>query len=364
MFTIEMLPAVEGDALWVEYGDPCAPSRILIDCGYKSTYRTIMERMRKDPRIEFELMVLTHIDGDHIAGAVPFIKDRDVTPQRVKNVWFNGREHISDVLGVKQGEYFTQTLYDKKFSWNEQFCGRAVMVPDNGIQEYPIPLPGGMEITLLSPGHEQLRELASHWATELDDILKGASLEKLLEETPAALQPDLLGMPSVYDLANKSFEPDDTAPNGSSIAFLAEYTDVFDGGRRKRVLFAGDAFAPVLEKSVRALLLKRRVGRLTLDALKVSHHGSQHNTNTGLLELLNCRHFLISTNGSRHHHPDKEAIARILVSQDPPLDLHFNYCTELTEKWESAQLENEFNYTPHYPPCGNKKENGRLRVEI
>ena len=31
MFRIEMLPAAHGDALWVEYGSPDAPTRIAVE---------------------------------------------------------------------------------------------------------------------------------------------------------------------------------------------------------------------------------------------------------------------------------------------------------------------------------------------
>ena len=115
MFSIEMLRANEGDALWVEYGDPAAPNRILIDCGYKSTYREILDRLDADAALAFELFVLTHIDADHIAGAVPFIADARVTPQRIGEVWFNSRKHLSDKLGVEQAEYFTHSLAKRKF---------------------------------------------------------------------------------------------------------------------------------------------------------------------------------------------------------------------------------------------------------
>ena len=72
MFTIEMLPADEGDALWIEYGS--APvRRILIDCGRKTAYRNIAERVGADPDLRLELFVLTHVDADHIAGAVEYV---------------------------------------------------------------------------------------------------------------------------------------------------------------------------------------------------------------------------------------------------------------------------------------------------
>ena len=326
MFSIEMLPAVEGDALWIEYGDPNNPSRILIDCGYKSTYREIMDRLRADPKIAFELLVLTHIDGDHIAGAVPFIRDKDISSQRVKEIWFNDRRHISDALGARLGEHFAKAITDKGFPWNALFNGQAVVTPDEGVLS-PISLAGGLKITLLSPGRAQLRKLLDNWTKELDDILEGRSLEEFLEKPSPSLQPDVLGEPNLKSIANRTFEPDDTAPNGSSIAFLAEYTDPFDAGRIKRALLAGDAYAPVLEASLSAVLQERHLPALKLDAFKLSHHGSKHNTSNELLKLITCENFLISTNGNRHSHPDEEAIARIIVSNKRPKDLYFNYRT-------------------------------------
>jgi hypothetical protein len=37
MLRIEMLPAQQGDALWIEYGDPAKPRLVLIDGGTKPT---------------------------------------------------------------------------------------------------------------------------------------------------------------------------------------------------------------------------------------------------------------------------------------------------------------------------------------
>ena len=353
MFSIEMLPAVEGDALWVEYGDPAGPHRILIDCGYKSTYRAVMERLRADPQLDFELFVLTHIDRDHIAGAVPFVADGDVTPERVRQVWFNGREQIDDSLGAREAEYFTRNLERRGFSWNTDFGGGPVVVPDTGPAE-AMHLSGGMRLTVLSPGRAQLENLFEEWESKLEDILKGRTLETLLEETPAALQPDVLGAPDVRQLSASAFETDDEPPNGSSIAFLAEYIDPFDGDREKAALFTGDCFSPILEQSLLKLLDERETDRLRLDAFKISHHGSKGNTSSDLLDLIRCRHFLFSTNGNRHKHPDPECVARVIASQDGPIDLHFNYRSPFNEMWRLPNLQRQHRFEAHYPPAGEK----------
>jgi len=69
MFSIHMFPAGHGDCLWIEYGDPARPHRVLMDGSVKETYR---ERLKSriaalaPENRHFELFVLTHIDADHI----------------------------------------------------------------------------------------------------------------------------------------------------------------------------------------------------------------------------------------------------------------------------------------------------------
>lgn len=352
MFTIEMLEAKEGDALWIEYGDPAKPHRILIDCGYKSTYRAVLERFDADPHLVFDLFVLTHIDGDHIAGAVPFIADRRVQPANIRDVWFNSRSHLGDALGVEQAEYFTHHLKDKRFKWNHAFGGQTVVVEEDA----PLPvktLAGGMKLTLLSPTREKLRKLADAWDAELEKVMRGkhvGSTDELVGLDNRTLAPDRLGDGSwVTALAASAFKSDTTAPNGSSIAFLAEYHDTFDGGRDKAVLFLGDAHSPVVEASLRKLFSDRNLGRLRIDALKLSHHGSKNNTSGELLAMLNCKHFLFSTNGTKHEHPDAECVARVIAPKRPGVELHFNYATPFNEIWRPKSLWREFEYVAHYP---------------
>ena len=44
MFTIELLPAAHGDAIWLEYGPVAQPHRILIDGGPAPTYENGLRR--------------------------------------------------------------------------------------------------------------------------------------------------------------------------------------------------------------------------------------------------------------------------------------------------------------------------------
>ena len=235
MFTIDMLPANEGDALWIEYGDPDEPRRILIDCGRKTAYRAVAERLEASPDLAFELFVLTHVDADHIAGAVPLLQDARFGPERVHDVWFNDFHHLSppgaeldqgvpETLGAKQGEFFGAVLRDRQYPWNRQFDGGSVAVAADG--ELPrIQLAGGMTLTLLSPNWEKLAEMKDRWMGDLagTDIEPG-DWEKALEVlgTHRAMAPDVLSdeevawPPDVEHLAEEDFDADGSEPNGSS----------------------------------------------------------------------------------------------------------------------------------------------------
>ena len=361
MFTIQMLPANEGDALWIEYGpDGGDVHRILIDCGRKTAYRAVMDKL--EPGQTFELFVMTHVDADHIEGAIPLLQDSRFDPANVGDVWFNSYPHLcgdqviieyeeeepSDQLGAKQGEYFGALLVDRGFTWNAAFDGWPVCVTEEG--DLPVvTLPGGMKLTILSPDAPRLEAMRKRWERELTDFAPDdweTALELL--EGEARLAPDALGHgevdwpPNVQELAEASFDGDGSAPNGSSIAFVAEYEG-------KRVLFAGDAHAPVLQAGIERMLADSDATQLSLDVFKISHHGSQNNLSLELLNLIDCSRYLISTNGSRHHHPDPQAIARILVAGGDDPELLFNYADEEQSRWDDDDLRDEHGYRTQYP---------------
>jgi beta-lactamase superfamily II metal-dependent hydrolase len=150
------------------------------------------------------------------------------------------------------------------------------------------------------------------------------------------------------------YEPDSAPANGSSIALLAEY----DG---KGVLLGADAHSEVLEAGVQRLLAARGKRKLKLDAFKVCHHGSKYNNSPTLVDMLDCPRWLISTNGDKFQHPDRETIARILLSRkNDETDLYFNYRSEYNGIWDSDRLRRDWNYRATYP----KSEKGGIVVEL
>ena len=67
--TIQMLPAASGDCIYLEFPDP--DFRILIDGGYAKTYHKYLKKFLLNLTAEgkrLNLIVVTHIDDDHISG--------------------------------------------------------------------------------------------------------------------------------------------------------------------------------------------------------------------------------------------------------------------------------------------------------
>jgi beta-lactamase superfamily II metal-dependent hydrolase len=344
MLRIEMLPAGHGDCLWIEYGDPKAPRRALIDGGATGTYkRALQPRLRALPEKDrrFELLMVTHIDADHITGVLELLKDKE-TGFRAKDIWFNGYRHLPDenpeTLGPVQGEALTDLLVKPGVTWNGAFKKAAVAVPKDG--ELPrISLDGGLALTLLSPTPAKLAELKPAWEKEV----RKAGLDpemKRPEEVESAEGFALLGgPPDVDELVLEKFSEDTAEANGSSIAVLAE----FEG---HRLLLTGDAHPGVLTAGIKRLA---KNDKLAVDACKLPHHGSKANVSRQLLEVLDCKQYLFSTNGAHFKHPDRQAVARVIKWGGSQPELSFNYRTEFNNAWDGKPLRERYSYTTVFP---------------
>ena len=352
-FAVEMLPAENGDCLLLEYGSAASSSRVLIDCGAKSAVKTVAEwigKAKAPSRKIFELFVLTHIDADHINGVLTLF-DEPGFDVHFDDIWFNGWHQISRFLGVKQGEDFSKLLEDPKraLPWNRAVSGKADKYPApivilEGTSPPTLSLPGGMQLTLLSPGPAQLKRMAKDWREVLLELNpKKAMLGRRKPPLPVT---DFASF-SLEKLAETPVKKDPSVANGSSIAFLAEF-----GGRA--ILLTGDAHSEVLVDSIKALQRARgrENAKLTLDALKLSHHGSANATTIELLSLLECRHYLVSTNGNIFYHPDRESISRVILHGGRRPTLHFNYRTKYNDLWDSPELKRRYDYVTEYPGEG------------
>jgi beta-lactamase superfamily II metal-dependent hydrolase len=347
-----MLPANQGDALWIEYGKAGRQRRILIDGGPNGAYKALESKLNTLPDGDrrIELLVVTHVDTDHIEGIIRLLaQTRGRWPIEPEDIWFNGWRHLkeSHTLGGREGDFLSALIRRRAFAeWNRAFGKRAVLVePDK-----PLPvvtLEDGMKLTLLSPHPKNLQDMADKWEADVEKhgLEPGdldAAWEQLVEATKYHLEDGLLGGPKDFaDKLRKQLKTDQSLANGTSIAFLAE----FEG---KSCLFLADAHADVVCESIRKLIPPGKK-RLKIDAVKMSHHGSKHNISEDLMELINAKHFLISTSGAIHKHPDRAAIEAVLQWSTRKPMLWFNYRSKQIAPWMKGSKEDKQRFTALQP---------------
>jgi hypothetical protein len=400
MLRIEMLPAAHGDCLWIEYGSGTSVHRILIDGGPAHTYPALRERILHLPAGErrFDLLVITHVDADHIEGVIRLLLDAAALHCQFDRIWFNGRDQLNAVpdpagqpLGALQGEILGMLIADYEARtgtrvWNLGFEGALAGIDRKHTALPVVDLPGDCRLTLLSPDYDRLLTLKTRWKKELDraHVQSGdvAALRRRLA-TSRSLRPlgdvlgtgtddefagtgerryelpadddsdlgtglaDTLGRGSGEPGADAPFGGDTSAANGSSIALLLEYPAA---APTVRLLLAGDAWPGVLETSI-ATLLGDPGKRLAVDAFKLPHHGSVANLSASLLARLRCSHYLVSTSGALFRHPHKRALDLILEHHAGPgrPTLHFNYQTRCTAPWSDQADQLRRGYRAIHP---------------
>ncbi|WP_377190466.1 ComEC/Rec2 family competence protein [Ruegeria meonggei] len=358
MFRMVLHPARDGDCVQLSWGSRGNERHLFVDLGRGSTWGDVQPVLKELGDIE--LLVMSHIDADHIAGAIPMVR-ADIPAFNPARVWYNARPqlekahrrlHPYEAFGARQAEKLSRGI--AKFGWpqNEDFAS-GVVSTNSPEAQVPIELPGGLKLTLLSPGDAELAELLPQWDRELGEA--GLRTFDPDEDDPLDSAFEALGSaPNVRVLAAAPYEPDTTKANGASISFIAEYKGV-------RVLLAADAHSEVLERRL-ARLAEQEDGRYRLDLLKICHHGSKANTSPTFLSMIDCTRFAFSTNGARHHHPDPETIARILVTDRArEKTLYFNYRQSSSEQWESATLSSRWNYRTVIPEAA---VNGRIEIDL
>lgn len=318
--TVRVLKANHGDCILVSHEGDLGTVNILIDGGTSMTFK-YGPRQRYDGALakvldeiknkgqHIELVILTHIDDDHIHGLIKAFETAGYLGELVKSIWFNSSRLITQHFSVTEipennilltdNSPQTSVMQGKELEalLDEIGCERAPLIMAGQVHRV-----GPFKLTVISPGQNQLECLLHKWPSGSES---GAT---------AAHDNDYqLSLKEIWEA--DEFESDSSVYNGSSIAFLLEVDNT-------KMLFLGDAHDQVIVKSIKELGFSR-TNKLHLDLVKISHHGSQYNTSSEFLSLLRSSRYVISTNGSKHGLPNKRAIARIIKETDG--QILFNY---------------------------------------
>lgn len=364
-------------------------TNMLFDFGYSSTYKKHIEKHLKnmsDRKEKLDLVVVTHIDQDHISGGVRFFEDNGPadmpTIVGVKEVWHNSYRHLEMVettkpltekekkfiirnsivveqnreggttdTGGKLGSRLAANLNFYGYNWNSYFGRQAV-----SHQKEPIQLNDEVKITVLSPTSNELEKLKKVWKRELKtkfptielngDAIFDDAIECIsLMQRPRHIQ-NLVKYTSTTNnlesMANMSFPEDVDEINASSITCIVE----FNG---KKLLFLGDTIPSVAAAQLRIIFGETKFP-VHFDAIKLAHHGSAKNINKELLNIIDSEHYFISTNGNQYGHPDIETIAKIIVRKTKKFTRNLYFTNELSKLkfFENEELQQTYNYKMHY----------------
>jgi beta-lactamase superfamily II metal-dependent hydrolase len=384
--TIKCYPAKNGDCFLISFGEAEQDKmHMLIDCGYVDTFQ---KYLKDDLTVigksggTIEKLILTHIDADHIQGAIRLFEENNTEKFiTIKEVWHNTYRHLTEQkegeidikqkqvlqqiirrgypqnerrqgeqgISAEQGTTVGALLLQGKYSWNSDFNNQAVCIE----QKSTVALTSDASIYLLSPDKQKLEKLKSLWTDEFkkydvnfnsgNSKLYDDAFEMLLawEKEKAKVGPKQISSSkeTLEELLKTPFNEDDAATNGSSIAFVLQI-------QNKKMLFLADAHPGLI---VHFLNEYQKEGTIIFDLIKVSHHGSFGNISRELLNKIDSERYLISTNGQRHGHPDKETIANIITRKtDFQRKLYFNYITANSKYFDREDWKQTYNYSIHY----------------
>ena len=316
-----------GDCNVIRLVDGDEQYAIMVDCGrmtaaVKDYVETVLHK-------HINLLVATHIDGDHIVGLAKMLKD--IPDLQIDRIWYNCYHRKDDAERVELTEQQKQILewikaelpvefdainYRREISApqakslakiileNETF--RSVWNTDyitNETDSFDLPGTFG-RIVFLSPDKETLPRVEAlmndafnkYFMQIWDESLSNQEeiqelLLRLVEAYKARYeQRTIAADQAVRDMAYiekqaRMEDVDDTLTNAASIAFMLEC-----GGHR--LLMLGDAHSDVLARQLDKKY-KDAGFPLVCDAVKVAHHGSNGNSGRDLTCKVACNRYFI-----------------------------------------------------------------------
>lgn len=288
---INVLDAGHGDCILLDF----IHTLILIDSGPKTFLirRNVIEKLKyllNDRTID--IAIVTHNDDDHIGGYEYLIS----SGIKIEKFIFNS-------LSIC-GEIFTD--HEQQISYNQD-VNLDTFIKDKGISlealvfgNEPIII-NDIKLIPLTPTIGSLQYMH-------DDYLIKNQPQISSDEN---LEPTLAECIEEITNGNDKFIPDRSITNRTSLSLIIEYNSF-------RGLFLGDAWASDIIECFR--LNQVEPG---FCVTKLSHHGSEKNTNSELINIIGKTEYIFCADKSKHNHPNNKTIARIL-SQFQQATFHFS----------------------------------------
>lgn len=336
--TLDILRAKKGDCLVLTRGTV----RVLIDGGDRGTYNQFLRSYLEDledtdgeDAPDIDLVIVSHVDSDHIAGIEDLFEDMDEARQEqrapivnVRQVWLNSfadaiaasgaetpkaakaasvelAETFADIFpdlghtsgaavlaSVGQGRRVRNNLIKLGIPVNRRFKNKLVLL---GNRSRPWKK-GGVTISVIGPTQRELDALRDEWAKQLPALLDKEAEDAVKEAAAGDLDR------SVFNLA--------------SIVAIVEA----DG---KRILLTGDARGDMIMDWLTQAGIPE--DQWHFDVLKMPHHGSDKNVSPAFFQRVTADTYVFCGNGN-HGNPEPATFEMLFDARgDNTVDIWLSY---------------------------------------
>jgi len=367
VFRLEVLRARKGDCSLLHFGTTTKPGLALIDGGPKDVYEPFLKPRLKELRDEagltdkgkplpIDLMMLSHIDDDHVQGLLELTAeilkpnpDDDGPIVRVLDLWHNTFDDIIDndadelpdavaglgpaslggdlpadllddldeadvpavadtvmiIASVPQGRQLRQDAEDIPIERNVETAGELIVATKPADETEVLDMGKGLSFTIVGPMLPEVKKLQ-------------AEVRAWLKKHPEAQ--DKVTASALASLADSS------PTNLSSIVVLAEVKKT--EGDTRSILYTGDALGDKILEGLELVKLIDEGGSIHVNVLKVQHHGSDRNATPGFFERVTADHYVFSGNGE-HGNPERSTLKMLADARGADdYTIHLTYPVE------------------------------------
>lgn len=367
-----------GDCIFLVMKDETDGSRfhIMMDCNVLTD--EIKAYIRDELYKHIDVLIVTHIDSDHANGITKLMRTPDFAEMQIGLILFNGFQPQTEQSQLLPSETIaklkalTELLPPTVDEAFQKTNGMDAACLITGLNKHPqwkvvwrqAPILAGETIPLGNDEKWGRLRVLSPTQDVMDNLLHDVKLEYAKRLGSAPPNEDFLDQDKYYELMlrlselrkrpslsrkvnaaaitketlinnakTNAEENSVTNANKASLAFCWE-----GGEELKRILLMGDAVSSQVVNELNDI----DDDRIWFEAVKVSHHGSKHNTSIELNAKVDSAHYFF-TGGKDNEGPDVETVAKIVMK---PLaegivkrEIHYNHEKGIN-LWKELNKEN------------------------
>lgn len=320
---IKFLKAGTGDSIIINHNS----KNIFIDGGNESTYLISEYYKLKSRNERIDFLIVTHHDDDHIKGILDLFREIETRNEEplIVNVIFNSPRKIlnkiekineSNLLSYKQAyELEKYLIHHPNIRWETSLNEKGLESEINEMFNDP-----DLSFKIFSPNKDILEKYASNKGAYLTSDYRcdwNTTLSSLIK--------------SIDDKSQ-----DNSSSNMTSIVLLLTY-------KNSNYLFTGDVTPIRLSEIIDKI--RDQNESIDFELIKLPHHASYRSLNSEILQKLNCKNFVVSTNSKKHYLPNKKAFLKIIQNRktNETISFFFNYGEVITNLKVSKTDEKEYN---------------------